>query len=244
MKRFLLKFNCLILAFGTFSCSQVNVSAPNRIELPALRGFVNFGESKFTTKATAADVVKNGATVSLINQETGKSIAVGLTTETGEFFLVSNYKVPIKPAEVLDKFLILEAHRRVSDNVKGNLVSLRSLIKLRSSDYKFESITGTGVHGINSITTAIGVMVLKNQIPVLNDILSKVQISPDDPTVVTNVNDVGSISAGTVLDMKNEVEKNLAVNIDPVLALVSGCCQINIIPENGSIGPGAVYVKE
>jgi hypothetical protein len=230
MKRFLIKINCLIIAFVTFSCSsQGNIpgnttsNTPNKLfQLPDIKGFVDFGPGKFSTKASGADIVKNGATVSLINQETGKAIAVGLTTPTGEFFLISNYKVPVTPAEVIDKFLILEASRRFPDTEKGNLISLRTLIKLRSSDYKFESITGTDIHGINSITTAIGILVLKNQINVLNDVLSKVQISPNDPTNVTNVSDIGAVSANFILNVKTEVENILLSNADPVTTFVKG----------------------
>lgn len=210
-----------------FSCSTSPIvqtqKEPQKVvkfsEIPAITGIVDFKflEKNFETKATTADIIKNPATVALIDPTANKTVAVGLTDANGEFALIANYKVPITLADIQDRVLYLEAYKRFPASI-GNIVSLRSLIKYNSADSKFYSITSVqpAPHIINTLTTAVSLLVAKGTIADANTTLQTVTITPGDSTSGT-VTNIGAVTSTTIVNLKNQIEtNNLAVNTDPL----------------------------
>ncbi|MEB3187819.1 MAG: IPT/TIG domain-containing protein [bacterium] len=165
------------------------------------------------TVQAAASTVINQATVSLIDLNSGTTVASGLTDAAGNFSLNLGTFGP-----TVGQFYILEAVKGLRSQGPGApAVRLRTLLQASGSGAQFNgwtSITSNSTSSapqISTLTTAIAILVGLGKVPPAN-VINTVSTSAG----YTGPNPLGTVSSSTVTNLATLVRDHVTDDRDPV----------------------------
>lgn len=190
------KVSLLTLAVATLAACQAPPGAVGPTEAPLLAGRVEF--PGYTLKAVSADVLQN-AVVSLTD-DTGATVAAGVTDATGNFTLYRSTQ-PFAPGE--DEGFVLSVAKRVG-GLDNPVLTLRTEVVRRADGW--DSITGAEIV-VNLLTSAITKLDEQDAAVTFETVMGKVDAG--EPLAF------GRYSPADVMAARAALQATLTANADP-----------------------------